>query len=168
MILITTSRKPGRRTRSFAKDLQKALPQSKYVNRGKGNIYSIAERAEREGYTRILIVGETKGNPSIIRVVQLYPPRWDIQIYISLIKLCREVGCKKNYGDYVEVKGDLYNSVLKKTFGYTIEEGHPVILKEEKGLVTFTYDSHNVGPVFRVKGWDPIPSRLRQQSTLKT
>lgn len=167
MILITTSRKPGRRTRSFCKDLQRALPFSKYVNRGKGSIWNIVELAFRQGYFRVLIVGETKGNPSLIRSIEVFDePRWGLQIYISGVKLCREVGCENNDGEVIRVEADLFAEPLKKIFEYPVEGEH-VILKEQKGNVSFLYEGNNVGPIFRVRGWDPIPEKLKIQSTLK-
>ncbi|NPA86906.1 MAG: hypothetical protein GXO00_02770 [Candidatus Diapherotrites archaeon] len=169
MILITSSRKPGRITRSFCKDLQRALPGSKYFNRGKGSIADIVDLAYRQGFQRVLIVGETKGNPSLIRsIIVGKNPRWDVQLYISGVKLCRELGCGKNDGDYVKVEGEVYGDVLQRIFGYPVEEGEPVILKEEKTMVRFLFEGENVGPSFRVRGWDEVPQRLKQQSSLKT
>ncbi len=168
MILITTSRKPGRRTRSFCKDLQRALPGSKYVNRGKGSVWDIVERALSQGFFRVLIVGETKGNPSIIRSIEVgREPRWGIQVYISGVKLCREIGCSENTGDFVVVRGDMFEEPLRKVFEYPVQEGEPVILEERGTVARFLYGDETVGPVFRVRGWDEVPARLRQQSSLK-
>jgi len=167
MILITTSRKPGRRTRSFCKDLQRALPHSKYVNRGKGSVWDIVELAFRQGFLRVLIVGETKGNPSLIRSIEVFrEPRWGLQIYISGVKLCREVGCEKSEGESLVVEGDLYHEPLRKVFQYPIE-GEAVVLREIKGRASFVYEGANVGPLFTVRGWDEIPAKLKAQSTLK-
>jgi hypothetical protein len=165
MILITTSRKPGRKTRTFSRDLQRALPDSVYINRGKGSIEDVVELALARGYTRILIVGETKGNPSIIRTLELDGrPRWGIEIYITPIKLCRELPCTENEGDYIKVESESYEDVLKKVFGYPIEEGEPVILQEDKSIVEFLYEGQPVGPVFRIRGWNRIPDTLKRQS----
>jgi len=94
MIIITTSRKPSRRTRRFCRELEGVLPLSKYVNRGKSSIRLFSERARADGYYRALIVGETKGNPSIIRVLDLraYPFRWMGQLYISEVSLLLDIG----------------------------------------------------------------------------
>ncbi len=167
MILITTSRKPGRRTRSFCKDLQRALPFSKYVNRGKGNVADMVDLAYRQGFSRLLIVGETKGNPSIIRSIEVgRTPRWGIELYITGVRLCREIGCEENGGDYIEVSGDVYEEPLKKIFEYPVKEGEEVLLKEERTLVRFLYNGDTVGPVFRVRGWNEIPEKLKRQAKM--
>ena len=169
MILITTSRKPGRRTRSFCKDLSKVLPFSKYVNRGKGNIWDIVELALAQGFFRVLVVGETKGNPSIIRSIEVgKEPRWGIQLYITGVKLCREIGCEPHDGDYIEVRSETYQDPLEKIFGYPVREGEPVVLEEKGTLARFLFDESVVGPIFRVRGWDEIPGALRRQSSLKS
>ena len=169
MILITTSRKPGRRTRSFCKDLSKALPGSKYVNRGKGNIWDMVEFALAQGYFRLLVVGETKGNPSIIRTIEVEgEPRWGIQLYITGVRLCREIGCSSHDGDFVRIESENYQEALQKVFSYPLEEGDPVVLEERGTVARFLFEGETVGPLFRVKGWGEIPSALRRQSSLKT
>ena len=168
MILITTSRKPGRRTRSFCKDLAKALPYSKYVNRGKGNVWDMVELALSQGFFRVLVVGETKGNPSIIRTIEVGDtPRWGIQLYITGVRLCREIGCSDHEGDHIVVDSQNYQEVLDKVFGYPVREGEPIVLEERGTLARFVYEGSVVGPVFRVRGWDPVPQGLKRQSTLK-
>ena len=164
MILITTSRKPGRKTRTFSRDLQRALPNSLYINRGKGSIEDIVELALAQGFMRILIVGETKGNPSLIRTLELEgEPRWGIQIYINPIKFCRDLPCGGNEGDFLRVESEKFGDVLNRVFGYPVQEGEPVVLREEKSIVEFLYDGKPVGPVFRLRGWDEIPQGLKKQ-----
>ncbi len=169
MILITTSRKPGRRTRSFSRDLARAIPGARYVTRGKGSIMDIVELAFAQGFFRVLIVGETKGNPSIIRGIEVSrEPSWSIELYITGVRLCREINCSSHEGDFLLVEGETYHSPLKQLFETPIKEGEPVILKEEKTLAKFMYNGNIVGPLFRVRGWNQIPTRLRQQSSLKS
>ncbi len=68
MGLVTTSRKPSPRTRSFSKDLARAL-RFRYFTRGKANLdllYSLLQENEI-----LIIVKERKGNPSRIDIVDI-------------------------------------------------------------------------------------------------
>jgi len=93
MILITTSRRPTRRIRTFCRDLTRVIPNTVRTNRGKMNLEEVAEKAIEENLNRILIVDRWKGGPGRIRLYKIenekiaqIPP----QIYIRGIKLQRE------------------------------------------------------------------------------
>ena len=64
-MLITTSRKPSQRTRSFCKGLVRVL-NSSYINRGKMSIRDVLIKSSELGYNIIAVVSEMKGNPSRI------------------------------------------------------------------------------------------------------
>jgi U3 small nucleolar ribonucleoprotein protein IMP4 len=70
-ILVTTSRRPSPRTRSLIKDLVSLLPRSFKVNRGHFTMDELAAVALSKGCDRLVVVGERKGNPSIIRVYKV-------------------------------------------------------------------------------------------------
>lgn len=65
-LLITTSREPSRRTRSFVKDFSAVVPHSVRVVRGKATISELAVKASSLGAYGVLIVLEKKGNPSAL------------------------------------------------------------------------------------------------------
>lgn len=95
-VLITTSHKPSQRTRSFVKDLANTLPFSKHVNRGKKTIDELGLEAYRNKTQYIFVVGEKKGNPSMIRIYKVYfdekPPKIKhiATLIIRGVKLTRE------------------------------------------------------------------------------
>jgi len=64
-MLITTSRKPSNRTRSFCQSLSRAL-NSRYVNRGKMSMRNVLLKANELEYSNILIISEKKGNPNTL------------------------------------------------------------------------------------------------------
>jgi U3 small nucleolar ribonucleoprotein protein IMP4 len=66
-MLITTSRKPSGRTRSFCQDLGHVL-NAKYVNRGKMSFRDVLIKAASLGFQEIAIVSQIKGNPSKIEI----------------------------------------------------------------------------------------------------
>ena len=91
--LITTSRRPTRRTRSFCKDLQQALPRAIKINRGKMSLSDVALKAIELGANRVILISVYKGNPGRIRFFSAssrsfyeLPPT----INIAGVKLLRE------------------------------------------------------------------------------
>ena len=63
MLVITTSRRPSRRTRSLVRDLSHVIPSALRVTRGKKSLDDLREIAIAHGFTRILVVWDMKGNP---------------------------------------------------------------------------------------------------------
>ncbi len=92
--LITTSREPTRRIRSFIKDLNKVIPGSVRVNRGKKSVEDLARECLRYGLSRALIVFRAKGNPGKIVFLEVTPTHYSyypLAIYLKGIKLRREM-----------------------------------------------------------------------------
>ncbi|RLG53207.1 MAG: hypothetical protein DRN96_00630 [Thermoproteota archaeon] len=97
MILITTSRRPTQRIRSFIKDLARSIPNAVKRNRGKASTEDLCIEAVARGLPRVLIVERWKGNPGMLRFI-LAAPRLCEQIRIAFIlkgiTLSREIGLK--------------------------------------------------------------------------
>lgn len=64
-MLITTSRKPSQRTRSFCKSLANVL-NVKNITRGKMSIRDVLVKSSELGSGKIMLVSEMKGNPNKI------------------------------------------------------------------------------------------------------
>ncbi|MDI9624784.1 MAG: ribosomal biosynthesis protein [Methanothermobacter sp.] len=64
-MLLTTSRKPSQRTRSFCQKLKRSMG-CPYINRGKMNIQEILQKTIEHGESTLAIVSEKHGNPSKI------------------------------------------------------------------------------------------------------
>ncbi len=94
MMLITTSHRPTRRTRSFGHDLEKVFPNSLYLTRGKKTIQDLLMEAYDRGYERLLIINVWKGNPLKMTFIKVSPSDWGYLGYLYLhgIKLQREIG----------------------------------------------------------------------------
>ena len=95
-VIVTTSRAPSPRTRSFVKDLVSVTPGSVKVNRGHLTLEELAVLAMERGADRVVIVGERRGNPSIIRI---YAPRGRppklvniVTFIVKGVSLSREAG----------------------------------------------------------------------------
>lgn len=70
-MLITTSRKPSKRTRSFCQYLNRVLS-SEYINRGKMSMRDVLLKANDLGYSHVAVVYEYNGNPSKITFFDSY------------------------------------------------------------------------------------------------
>jgi U3 small nucleolar ribonucleoprotein protein IMP4 len=65
-VILTTSRKPSRRTRSLAKALARFM-NWRYVTRGKLSLEDLYSMLGKNEY--LVIIHEVKGNPAILRVI---------------------------------------------------------------------------------------------------
>lgn len=94
MMLITTSHRPTRRTRSFGHDLEKVFPNALYLTRGKKTLQDLLMEAYDRGYERLLIINVWKGNPLKMTFIKVSPTDWGYLGYLYLhgIKLQREIG----------------------------------------------------------------------------
>ncbi|MFQ5836261.1 MAG: Brix domain containing protein, partial [Candidatus Bathyarchaeia archaeon] len=93
MTLLTTSRRPTPRIRTFCRDLARSIPNVVRVNRGKLSLDGIAEKALEFNADRVVIVDRWKGGPGKIEFFKIgqeglvpVPPI----MYVASIKLQRE------------------------------------------------------------------------------
>ncbi len=95
MILLTTSRRPTRRTRTLCQDFARSVPNLVRINRGKLNRDGIAERALELNADRVIVLDRWKGGPGKIKFFQIKPmgltPVPPL-MYIAGIKIQREFG----------------------------------------------------------------------------
>ncbi|WP_456366088.1 ribosomal biogenesis protein [Thermococcus sp.] len=94
MMLITTSHRPTRRTRSLGHDLERVFPNSLYLTRGKKTVKDLLMEAYDMNYERILVVNVWKGNPLKLTFIKVDPENWGYlgHLYLHGIKLQREMG----------------------------------------------------------------------------
>ena len=93
MILLTTSRRPTRRIRTFCRDLARSIPNVVRINRGKLNLDGIAERALEFSADRVIIADRWKGGPGKIEFFQIGPEGlipFSPLMYVAGIRLQRE------------------------------------------------------------------------------
>lgn len=69
-LVISTSRKPSQITRRFAQFLKHYF-NAVYINRGKASFTKIVNQAKQYDNSLLLIITETKGNPSSINVYNI-------------------------------------------------------------------------------------------------
>ncbi|MBK5113781.1 MAG: hypothetical protein KGD59_00135 [Candidatus Heimdallarchaeota archaeon] len=91
--VLTTSRKPSQRTRSFIRDLVRVIPWSFHFTRGSCSLNDLADELAVLGIIRLLIVHEKKGNPSLVKFYKLDEGQLmerDYRLRIKGISLARE------------------------------------------------------------------------------
>ncbi|RLI44046.1 Brix domain containing protein, partial [Candidatus Bathyarchaeota archaeon] len=71
MILLTTSRRPTPRIRTFCRDLARSIPNVVRVNRGKLSLDGVAERAIEFDADRVVIINRWKGGPGKIELFEV-------------------------------------------------------------------------------------------------
>ncbi|NPA76211.1 MAG: hypothetical protein GXN93_00445 [Candidatus Diapherotrites archaeon] len=124
---------------------------------------TVAERAVADGFSQVLFVLETKGNPSAIRVLRADPAGWEWvgQLYISGVSLARDRGVRvpRIRADGLCVRAQAWRDALENVFLPNCDDDS-VSLLEEDGHVRFEYGGREIGPRFEVTGWDAVPTAL--------
>ncbi|MCD6381343.1 MAG: hypothetical protein J7L50_03350 [Candidatus Odinarchaeota archaeon] len=97
-MLITTSRRPTRRVRTLARDLNRVVPNSIRINRGKMNLLQVLTYASRLGLDHVMVINTWKGNPGKITFFKIVGQDYEMippLIYLKGVSLFREVAGKK-------------------------------------------------------------------------
>ena len=98
-IVISTSRKPSQITRRFAQFLKHYF-NAVYINRGKTSFNKVVNQAKQYENSLLLIITETKGNPSSINVYDLSSacevPSRSIYITVSIPQENNKVNTSKD------------------------------------------------------------------------
>ncbi|MCD6510081.1 MAG: hypothetical protein J7L11_06855 [Thermoprotei archaeon] len=93
-IIVSTCREPGRRIRSFSKELAASLPDAIRVNRGKYPLGELARISLELGADTLIIVGSRKGNPGRLVIYRIEEDQYykvPPLIRIRGVKLLREI-----------------------------------------------------------------------------
>jgi len=164
MILITTSRRPARRVRSFCKDLARVIPRAVKINRGKKSLYEVLTEAAQRNLPYVLIVETWKGNPG-----DMFFYRADVAgakeplavLRVKSVKLQREINRETKIG---EVKGIVIQSqgqtelakFLSKVFEGGDEEEKKLVLSiessgEKEFIINFKIREKEIGPRIKFK-----------------
>ncbi|MHA1583005.1 MAG: hypothetical protein ACTSYM_11010 [Candidatus Baldrarchaeia archaeon] len=145
-VLITTSRRPTRRTRSLCNDLVKVIPGAVKVNRGKMNIKDVAAKTLELNANTAIIISVYRGNPGKIWFLQVteHSYRWvPPDILLAGVKLQREFGYFKlppfrklavivpeETKDELEKLAKALSNILKVPLIYTSMD-HKELLKQQ-------------------------------------
>ncbi len=175
--IVTTSRRPSPRSRSFVKDLVSVLPGGIRLTRGHSSYVDLAREALMVGCSRVIIIGERRGNPGVIRV---YEPTSSLELrhivtFIILgVKLSRESGFGKPVSPrFLVIETD--SSPISEEFSEAFIRAFHAKLKAPQGVEDYvlakleglTVDSIKLS--FYWKGSPVGPQlRLRKPRSVKT
>lgn len=95
-IVITSSRDPSSRIRSFLNDLEALIPNSIKINRGKLSLDSLFIRAKTIGSKYLVIIESDKGNPSKILVYNIVSNYLKYTLNLKGISTLSDFGIKRN------------------------------------------------------------------------
>lgn len=93
-ILLTTSRRPVKNTRTFCKDLSNTFPNVVRINRGKLSLDGVAEKALELDAEKAIIIGKWRGDSGKIQFFRTSAKGLDVippLIYIKGTKLRRDL-----------------------------------------------------------------------------
>ncbi|MEM2223813.1 MAG: hypothetical protein QXR02_01620 [Acidilobaceae archaeon] len=172
-ILITTSRRPSQRVRSFVKDLILVLPGAFRFTRGHSSYEDLAREAIHSGVTRVIIVSDMRGNPGIIRAYDvLVNPiglKNIVSIIVSGVKLAREAGHSTSapigvnvlavLSDESSIAEEFTEAFIKafyaRVYHSSLAENSIVAsiigLGRDTVKVIFTYRGNPIGPILRLR-----------------
>ena len=93
-ILLTTSRRPAKNTRTFCRDLSNIFPNVVRINRGKLSLDEVAEKALELNIEKAIIIGKWRGRPGKIQFFRISEKGLDAVpplIYVKTVKLRRDL-----------------------------------------------------------------------------
>jgi len=170
MILISTSRRPSTRTRSFVKELLGVIPLSFQVTRGKKSIEELKDVAILKDCRRLMIVESKDGNPSTLSFMYVDKNDWKwIGIANISVSLRRELKINININSFDEdlplsIKGNKDESFdfIKDMFfcqNYEGDEEGSVLLWDGIAINFMREDISNnlIGPKINVSKWMRLP-----------
>lgn len=92
-ILLTTSRRPAKNTRTFCRDFSNIFLNVVRINRGKLSLDGVAEKALEFGAEKVIIIGKWKGDSGKIEFFRISAKGLDVVpplIYVKGVKLSRD------------------------------------------------------------------------------
>ncbi len=94
-VLITTSRRPTRRMRTFIKELERVIPSSKRIQRGKSSLTKLKDRMIMNGFDKLVVVEAYKGNPGRMIFYVLEEGRLKRKLIMNLMSVSMQIDVKK-------------------------------------------------------------------------
>lgn len=178
-ILLTTSRNPTPRIRTFCNELSRMIPGIVRVNRGKMSADEVAEKALECEADRIVIVDRRHGGPGDIKLFKIgetglvsTPP----VIHVAGIRLQRDFGSSRSRSaGYIVVVSDDKGESLRLSDAVSVFFNLPIrpmqsfleetatqmyVSKDKAGRVAMTFMSglhREVGPRIVVSGLEWLP-----------
>lgn len=148
-LVISTSRKPSQITRRFAQFLKHYF-NAIYINRGKSSFNKVVNQSKQYENSLLLIITETKGNPSSINIYNLEEdmenPVKSIYINVSLPQENNKINTNSNdivFINKVKEFDEFFNSCETIHPDEKIKENCVIIRDDEKEFVSASFIDKN-------------------------
>lgn len=162
-LIITTSRKPSQITRRFAQFIRHYFG-AYYINRGKMSFSKVILKAKENENTLLLILNETKGNPSSIDVYDVSvddeKPFLNLNFTISLPSQNNRINTDSNNILFID-KNKKLNSLLEVFVNVDVDEHikeNCVIIKDSEDnmadIMFIDKDGNDTGYKIFLKGFN--------------
>ncbi|MFN4045755.1 MAG: hypothetical protein ACK4H7_00240 [Acidilobaceae archaeon] len=167
-VIVTTSRRPSRRSRSLVKDLASVMPGALRLTRGHKSLSDLAKEALFVGADRVIVICERRGNPGVIRVYEplASPPALGEKavFIVAGVRLAREAGAgravrpryllvKASGGPKAEEFGEVFMSAFHARVYREDLEGESVVAEIECSgdiiSLSFKQAGRLVGPILK-------------------
>ncbi len=166
MMLISTSRRPSNRTRSFVKELLGVIPLSFHITRGKKSVEELKDIAVLKGCRRLMIVESKDGNPSALSFMYVDKDNWKwigvIDITVSLRREMNlhfdESSIEEDMPFFIKGEKDEEFEFIKDMFycnEYEEESDSPTLLWDGN-FINFSREDISkalIGPKIKVLSW---------------
>lgn len=166
-MLITTSRRPGHKTRVLCRELSRVISSSRYIPRGVKTIERLASMARELGHDRVMIVNSVSGEPREFRFLEVGEGwRWaNARVELEGVDLGRGRKARVNVtstniyaeGDraleFAKWIGNLMG--IKRSVGFP-SSGGVIMVTSGDGIELHFFimlGSRSAGPVIRVKSF---------------
>jgi hypothetical protein len=172
-MLITTSKRPGHRSRIFGRELANVFTNSRYLPRGTKTIVRLIELAKKLGQSRVMIINSIAGQPRELRFLEVGEGwRWvNAKILLKEVKLQRELGQRMKLdaiGIYPKGGSEEFARTLGSLTGLPLinELGTSAAVLVESGdkkLIQFWTGESKTGPMLYIEKFEKLyPSEERK------
>lgn len=138
LICVTTSREPSSRLKQFSKELSLILPNSTRINRGSYRTDEVVNTAKDNGFTDIVMVQETRGEPDGLVVSHL--PNGPTAFFSLRNAVLRHdiegVGSMSEVKPHLILEG--FETVLGKRVGNILKSLLPIPKPSSARIMTFS------------------------------
>jgi len=140
-ILITTAREPSDRLKRFIKEMRFVFPNAQRINRGSMQTKQIVEAAINNGFSDIVMIHETRGEPDSLVICHLpYGPTATFTMYNVVMRHDANIKTKMSEAyprlvmhNFKTKVGERVATILKYLF--------PVPKPDSQRVITFANDS---------------------------
>jgi hypothetical protein len=172
-MLITTSKRPGHRSRILGRELANVVTNSRYLPRGTKTVARLIELAKKLGQSRVVIINSAAGQPRELRFLEVVERwRWaNAKILLKGVKLQRELGQRMKLDAteiYPEEGSEEFARTLSSLTGLPLINGlgnHAALFVggNDKNLIQFWTGKSKTGPMLYVEKVEKLyPSEDRE------